>query len=217
MYVCNTCMHTCNTCNTYYVCTLCLEARGLVNMIIVVPVSICLQSQTVKEAFAHSQAGIPNVVQNRSLQRVGKFDYIVGPIFLHFSSVNTDEKDLPTLESYGSHFLHFVLSRVETQPCVFLAKLSSICNFLFIKKHELKRLDDKPWRPILPNIPTLRKIFICYTLSVCWSSARCVLCKVYFSEPNKLRPILNFKKYYPIEHIFVPACSSARKIHFFKF
>ena len=49
-------------------------------------------------------------------------------------------------------------------------------------------------------------------------SAHCVLCKVYFSaQPNKLRPILEFKKYYPIEHIFVPACSSARKIHFFKF
>ena len=48
--------------------------------------------------------------------------------------------------------------------------------------------------------------------------AQCVLCKVYFSaQPNKLRPILKFKKYYPIEHIFVPACSSARKIHFFKF
>ena len=48
------------------------------------------------------------------------------------------------------------------------------------------------------------------------STAQCVLCKVYFSaQPNKLRPILKFKKYYPIEHIFVPACSSARKIHFF--
>ena len=34
--------------------------------------------------------------------------------------------------------------------------------------------------------------------------------KVYFSaQPNKLRPILKFKKYYPIEHIFVPAYSSA--------
>ena len=50
------------------------------------------------------------------------------------------------------------------------------------------------------------------------SSAQCVLCSVYFSaQLNKLRPILKFKKYYPIEHIFVPACSSARKIHFFKF
>ena len=51
-----------------------------------------------------------------------------------------------------------------------------------------------------------------------WYTAQCVLCKVYFSaQLNKLRPILKFKKYYPIEHIFVPACSSARKIHFFKF
>ena len=50
------------------------------------------------------------------------------------------------------------------------------------------------------------------------SIAHCVLCAVNFSaQPNKLRPILEFKKYYPIEHIFVPACSSARKIHFFKF
>ena len=40
----------------------------------------------------------------------------------------------------------------------------------------------------------------------------------YFSaQPNKLRPIFKFKEYYPIEHIFFPACSSARKIHFFKF
>ena len=49
-------------------------------------------------------------------------------------------------------------------------------------------------------------------------SAQCVVCKVYFSaQPNKLRPILKFEKYHPVEHIFVPACSSARKIHFFKF
>ena len=49
-------------------------------------------------------------------------------------------------------------------------------------------------------------------------SAQYAFCKVYFSaQPNKLRHILNFDKYYPIEHIFVPACSSARKIHFFKF
>ena len=50
------------------------------------------------------------------------------------------------------------------------------------------------------------------------SIAHCVLCAVYFSaQPNKLRPILKFKEYYPIEHMFVPACLSARKIHFFKF
>ena len=50
------------------------------------------------------------------------------------------------------------------------------------------------------------------------NSAQCVLCKVYFSaQLNKLRPILKLKKYYPIEHIFVPAFSSARKIHFLKF
>ena len=42
------------------------------------PVSICLQSQTVKEPFAHSQAGIPNGVQNSKLHWVGKFDYILG-------------------------------------------------------------------------------------------------------------------------------------------
>ena len=57
-----------------------------------------------------------------------------------------------------------------------------------------------------------------FWITVTFSTAHCVLCKVYFSvQPNKLRPILKFKKYYPIEHIFVPACSSARKIHFFKF
>ena len=49
-------------------------------------------------------------------------------------------------------------------------------------------------------------------------SAQCVLYKVYFSaQPNKLRPILKLRKYFPVEHIFVPACSSVRKIHFFKF
>ena len=50
------------------------------------------------------------------------------------------------------------------------------------------------------------------------SSALCAVRKVYFSaQPNNLKLILNFQKYYPIEHIFVPACSSARKEHFFKF
>ena len=50
------------------------------------------------------------------------------------------------------------------------------------------------------------------------TSALCAVRKVYFSaQPNNLKLILNFDKYYPIEHIFVPACSSARKIHFFKF
>ena len=32
-------------------------------------------------------------------------------------------------------------------------------------------------------------------------SAQYAFCKVYFSaQPNKLRPILKFEKYYPIEH-----------------
>ena len=49
-------------------------------------------------------------------------------------------------------------------------------------------------------------------------SALCAVRKVYFSaQPNNLKLILNFQKYYPIEHLFVPACSSARKEHFFKF
>ena len=47
--------------------------------------------------------------------------------------------------------------------------------------------------------------------------ALCAVRKVYFSaQPNNLKLILNFEKYYPIEHIFVPACSSAPKIHFFQ-
>ena len=51
-----------------------------------------------------------------------------------------------------------------------------------------------------------------------WCTALCAVRKVYFSaQPNNLKLILNFQKYYPIEHIFVPACSSARKEHFFKF
>ena len=49
-------------------------------------------------------------------------------------------------------------------------------------------------------------------------NAQCVLCAVYFStQLNKFRTILEFKTYYPIEHTFVPACSSAWKIHFLKF
>ena len=59
------------------------------------------------------------------------------------------------------------------------------------------------------------QIFLSYLVL---STAQCVLCKVYFSaQPNKLRPILRFEKYYPIEHIFVPACSSERKKHFLNF
>ena len=51
-----------------------------------------------------------------------------------------------------------------------------------------------------------------------YHTALCAVRKVYFSaQPNKLRPILKFRKYFPVEHIFVPACSSVRKIHFFKF
>ena len=50
------------------------------------------------------------------------------------------------------------------------------------------------------------------------SIAQCVLCKVYFpAQPNKHRHILKFEKYYPNEHIFILAWSSARKIYFFKF
>ena len=44
------------------------------------------------------------------------------------------------------------------------------------------------------------------------SNALCAVRKVYFSaQPNNLKLILHSQKYYPIEHIFVPACSSARK------
>ena len=48
--------------------------------------------------------------------------------------------------------------------------------------------------------------------------AQFILCSVYFSaQLNKLRPILKFEFWYPIEHIVVPACSSVRKLHFFAF
>ena len=48
-------------------------------------------------------------------------------------------------------------------------------------------------------------------------NAQCVLCAVYFSRNRTSSDlcILKFEKYYPTEHIFVPACSSARKMHFF--
>ena len=52
----------------------------------------------------------------------------------------------------------------------------------------------------------------------CCYTAQCVLSSVYISaQTNKLRPILKFEFWYPVEHIFVPACSSALKIHFLKF
>ena len=62
---------------------------------------------------------------------------------------------------------------------------------------------------LLPSVPVVPEVL--EALSV-WNyiaqlySAHCVLCAVYFSvQPNKHRPILKFKEYYPIEHIFVPA------------
>ena len=42
----------------------------------------------------------------------------------------------------------------------------------------------------------------------------CTMCTL---QPNKLRPIYEFEFWYPIKHIFVQACSSVRKIHFFTF
>ena len=37
------------------------------------------------------------------------------------------------------------------------------------------------------------------------SSAQCELCSVYFfAQPNKLRPILRFEFWYPIDHTFAP-------------
>ena len=67
-----------------------------------------------------------------------------------------------------------------------------------------------------------------YTSSTVWRkvcilreivpNAQCILNSVYFSaQPNKLRPILKFEFRYPIEHLFVPAGLSVRKIHFFTF
>ena len=75
------------------------------------------------------------------------------------------------------------------------------------------------WLKLYSCLPHIIHVYRCaHLLLQIPSIAQCVLCKVYFSaQPNKLGPILKFKKYYPIEHIFVPACSSARKIHFFKF
>ena len=50
------------------------------------------------------------------------------------------------------------------------------------------------------------------------STAQCAVDSVYFSaQPNKLRPILKFEVWYHIVHIFVPAYSSVRKLHFFTF
>ena len=45
----------------------------------------------------------------------------------------------------------------------------------------------------------------------------CTLCSIFFRATEQAQTYLKIKEYSPIEHIFVPACSSARKIHFFKF
>ena len=95
--------------------------------------------------------------------------------------------------------------------------LQSLAQF-----HNLKALATKT----LLEQQTIAKTLLQASLQSCkflitimvFSTAHCVLCKVYFSlQPNKLRPILKFEEYYPLEHIFVPAYLSARKIHFFKF
>ena len=77
--------------------------------------------------------------------------------------------------------------------------------------------DNIPNGYLIPKFK-YRFFWLWLNLSISWNTAQCAVCKVYFSaQPNNLKLILNFQKYYPIEHIFVPACSSARKIHFFKF
>ena len=118
--------------------------------------------------------------------------------------INTNKNDLFTPEAHGFSYRdagndYIVYSHHE------LAKL-------FMKKEmvKFKRITD----PTFDGSAALNVI----ENASCFSSALCAVRKVYFSaQPNKLRPILKFRKYYPVEHIFVPACSSARKIHFFKF
>ena len=71
------------------------------------------------------------------------------------------------------------------------------------------------FRPLQIQVPSQRRLqrAIIYMLGA--SNVQCVLCSVYFSaQLNKLRPILRFEFWHPVEHIFVPACSSVRKIHF---
>ena len=45
----------------------------------------------------------------------------------------------------------------------------------------------------------------------------CTLFSIFSRATEKLRPILEFEFWYHNEHIFVPACSSVRKIHFVTF
>ena len=93
------------------------------------------------------------------------------------------------------------------------------CIVLLEVKLQLKRVGcvcGIRWDPDRLLDSKFVSVGLCNKAPVNCSNAQCVLCKVYFSaQPNKLRPILKFKIYFPIEHIFVPACSSARKIHFF--
>ena len=61
------------------------------------------------------------------------------------------------------------------------------------------------WLKLYSCLPHIIHVYRCaHLLLQIPSIAQCVLCKVYFSaQLNKLRPILEFKKYYPIEHTYI--------------
>ena len=43
------------------------------------------------------------------------------------------------------------------------------------------------------------------------------LCSIFFHTTEQAHPYLKFKEYYPIEHVFIPACSSALKYNCLSF
>ena len=113
------------------------------------------------------------------------------------------------LKSFCIDLLHFqaVFPTLENKSFIQFFKVIPCVAFLS------KNVNDCAPFPSLAEPCGFVLICVCVD-----HNAQCAVCKVYFSaQPNNLKLILNFQKYYPIEHIFVPACSSARKEHFFKF
>ena len=153
--------------------------------------------------------------------------FLVFLIFWTFSFDDTNSNICRTLglADQPADWLEEHLLEQFSQDVFFIndcAKHSCLqCIVLLEVKLQLKRVGcvcGIRWDPDRLLDSKFVSVGLCNKAPVNCSNAQCVLCKVYFSaQPNKLRPILKVKEYYPIEHIFDPARSSARKIHFFNF
>ena len=87
----------------------------------------------------------------------------------------------------------FYFSPSQTMYCFSKHSFISLFSILYFKPSDFPLF-------LLLLIPSTPTSFFHFFLCLLFHNAQCVLCKVYFSaQPNKLRPILKFKKYYPIE------------------